>query len=349
MGSHARRLALMLAAVALVAARKKKAQDDGGGGIPGMYTCTDTFVGAYFNCTPPDCHGPETALGWRFNESHTTDHHFIGIDGGQYLDGLPMLDTTILWGVCTANTYLSPTLKTYQTVSGDVTTITTVEHSDDGRRLLSTPGSAKIPVQKYPGRRLMEAADCEQKPKDCYDTDVMPAIDSTCDFTNEVEEFHECDSRELEWSCQYTDVETTMARLRLLAMFNADDCWSSTSYDGDSGEPTQPFYSQCDGAPEGPQNCTFTPLAAGEYATGVTITVNGDLCTACGLKSDFCPEFYDVHDCSVEWDGVTTTAPAVGDNFTVTYVINAADRGLVPSLLFTVMVAMAALLRSGKS
>merc|ERR1711988_2089341 len=191
---------------------------------------------------------------------------------------------------------------------------------------------------------LAEAVDCEEKPNDCYETTTLPNIDGTCDeLANDMDGQHDCSQKTFEWSCAMTDPAAVADRMRMINILFADDCWSSTSY----GVGVQPFFSQCEGAPEGPQNCTFTPLAAGEYATGITITVNGDLCTACGLKSDFCPEFYDVHDCSVEWDGVTTTAPAVGDNFTVTYVINAADRGLVPSLLFTVMVAMAALLRSG--
>lgn len=48
----------------------------------------------------------------------------------------------------------------------------------------------------------------------------------------------------------------------------------------------------------------------------------------------------------MDWEGVTTTAPDVNTTFAITYVINAADSMAAPSQLFTVLLAMAVVLRS---
>lgn len=303
--------------------------------------------------------------------------HYVGFDGGSYeVAGTeyetPMIDIGVLADVCTPISYLYGANKEIYTttVTGDPLNGGSVEIEDDEggdaelptiyntdddnrRRLLAIQElradfnnawqKAQRRHHRSSERRLLEAVDCEENENDCYDATTLPEIDGTCDeLANNMDGQHDCSSKTFEWSCAMTDPAGVADRMRMINILFADDCWSSSSYE----VGVQPFFSQCEGAPEGPQNCTFTPLAAGEYATGLTITVEGDQCTACSLKTDFCPAFFDIHSCRMDWEGVTTTAPDVNTTFAITYVINAADSMAAPSQLFTVLLAMAVVLRS---
>ena len=67
--------------------------------------------------------------------------------------------------------------------------------------------------------------------------------------------------------------------------------------------------------------------------------MNGDNCNGCYSALDYddddldlCPSFYDIHDCSLEWDGETSTAPAQHTVFTLAVQLNSAPPGQHPSI-----------------
>jgi len=138
--------------------------------------------------------------------------------------------------------------------------------------------------------------------------DHEPYFENTCD---DDDDWSTCAQLETSWNCT---VPTTAWDNFSSALYTfntpvADDC---------------SVESKCMGGPVGAQACTYSPLpSASVFPTKMTITVNGDRCTACGMKEDYCPKYYDVHSCSVEWEYLTTkpTEPTV---FEISYTVNAA-------------------------
>lgn len=156
-------------------------------------------------------------------------------------------------------------------------------------------------------------------------------------------EDYTCKSNSEEWSCDVTNGTLLGAKLRDIYLMQADDCWTE-------GEVREV---KCDGAPAGVQNCAFTPLPAGQYAYGIKVTVNGDRCRACGYASpDACPDFYDVHNCQVDWIdhegevGTSDTPPSVGHTFTIEYEVNSAIGVARTSLVVSTLLLVAALVLS---
>lgn len=259
-----------------------------------------TDEGGVFTCT-------ETYIGGYLNG--TGDGNYVGWDNGQAEDNITMLDTDIFKDICVGIPYLADAeneILRSTTYTSPGSNGQTVVWSGMDRRLLSA------------GRRLL--ADLVYSKK-------LPDLPSTCDGKDALAT---CDRSEFDWKCSMVDVEAVMARLREIKKMEGDDCWTTGS----------PKEFQCEGAPLGPQECTMTPLAAGQYATGMNIVVQGDTCTACSLNADLCPQFYDVHSCSLEWEGVSTTAPAFNTTFTITYEINAAHGGPLPSMLVSTFFAI---------
>ena len=112
------------------------------------------------------------------------------------------------------------------------------------------------------------------------------------------------------------------------------------------------------GAPNGTITCDYTPLpsdagvrellltyywlssCAAVYPTGLNVQVFGDRCSACGMKEDYCPNYYDAHSCIVSWE-YETTEPAGETQFEINYKVSGA---MVPGvsgygLLVTAMLA----------
>jgi len=145
----------------------------------------------------------------------------------------------------------------------------------------------------------------------CYsDTtgNPLPTMDSTCDDDDETSA---CLTMDFEWTCNMTNPATLATHLRTITKVETDDC--------ENEEP------KCLGAPIGAVTCTdFTALAAGQHATGLSITANGDRCKACSLNEDLCPIYYAVHNCAFEWSGITTTQPDTYSTFTMSLTVNSA-------------------------
>jgi len=241
----------------------------------------------------------------------TGDDNYVGWDHGQAEDNITMLNSNILDGICVGIPY--KTEADYEVL----TTVTT-----------TTPGSNGLSVVDSGfDRRLLSAQSARRLLADYIYTTNLPDLPSSCDDDNELST---CTQAEYEWQCRMIDVEAVMARLREVQVMEGDDCWTTGSA----------VEFQCEGAPLGPQACAFTPLASDKYATGIKGVVEGDACTACSLNADLCPEFYDIHSCRIEWEGVSSTAPSFNTTFQVSYEINAAPRELLPSLLISTFVAI---------
>merc|ERR1711965_219264 len=88
------------------------------------------------------------------------------------------------------------------------------------------------------------------------------------------------------------------------------------------------------GAPTGSVSCSYTPLPSSSvFPTQLEITVNGDRCTACGMKEDYCPKYYDVHNCDMTWSWEDTQPSDSPYTFTIKYTVNGAPRTWGISLL----------------
>jgi len=184
---------------------------------------------------------------------------------------------------------------------------------------------------------LPEKPDGDEQNLPLLDPSGLPAATSPCDPD---EDYHLCDTyTPPEWKCNISDVNNFFGLLRQILSFEVDDCWTTNG--------TYPQTFRCEGAPIGPAECTgpdgvtpFAVLPPNQYATGLTMTVDGDRCPACSMKESICPIFLDVHRCSAEWTGVTATPPNHQAEFSFTVTINSGNR-VVPS---GIMLAIFALL-----
>lgn len=250
---------------------------------------------------------------------------YVGWDYAQAVDNVTMLDTDILLQYCAPIQYKSEEHEstTQTTVNGDGTTVTqTVTKTPlDGRRLLHAPIANALRKSRL-GRRLLAGGD------DSSYTTILPSLPSSCD-----DDFKDglstCTQATFDWECRILDPAGLMTKLREIMQVEADDCWTTGSVKE----------SQCEGAPMGAQKCTYVQLASDKYATGMTVTVEGDACTACSLNADLCPSFYDVHSCMHTWEE-SDTLPKVNDTFKLTFVVNAAPSTLMPSVLLSAFSAL---------
>jgi len=134
-----------------------------------------------------------------------------------------------------------------------------------------------------------------------------PYFENTCD---DDDDYDTCAKVETSWDCRILPTAW--------AAFSAG-AFTLNSPVGDDCAPEP----KC-GGPVGAQTCSYTPLpSASVFPTALNIVVNGDRCTACGMKEDYCPKYYDVHSCSIEWDYVTTQ-PTETTIFEIKYTVNAA-------------------------
>jgi len=159
-------------------------------------------------------------------------------------------------------------------------------------------------------------------------TESMPQYESTCD-TDENGDYDTCETLEKEWTCKVAAAKWTEFRSALYKLHSptADDCASSPA--------------KCMGAPEGSVSCAWTPMPNDQvYPTGLTVTVNGDRCAACGMKEDYCPKYYDVHTCdmALAWQSTQPTDDGSSDyTFTISYTVNSAEK---PSSLGMLILAI---------
>jgi len=195
------------------------------------------------------------------------------------------------------------------TARDDVVTIETTEevNATTGVRTVVETTTEKITLTtenivttKYiPSARRLLGDDDDGPP--VVETINLPNLLDTCgeggdpDHPDKSELDHPfpvCKSRTFEWSCEMNDLAAMTARMKELKELQADDCWTTNQYDV-----------KCPGAPVGAQTCTLVggEIEDGEFVVGVKITVDGDRCKACSLKSDLCPTFYDVHSCTYEF------------------------------------------------
>jgi len=174
--------------------------------------------------------------------------------------------------------------------------------------------------------------DDDGDPDEVESTALQSLLDA-CDASyHEGEGLDDCLSFSLPWTCTVSNPSALMAVLRDIQKTEADDCFT------EGGEPD--FI--CRGAPVGPQTCSFAALGAGNSATGMSLNVQGDRCRGCSLNHDLCPNWYDVHSCAHTWDGVSTNLPAVGDTFTFTVTLNAAESSFRPSYLISIVLLIGA-------
>jgi len=300
-------LALLLYSIVNVDGRKKKTASDGGGDDGGMFTCTESYVSAF--------HGG------------LEDSNYVGWDYAQAEDNVTMLDTDILLQYCAPIPYKSKEYgsTTTVTVNGDgSTTTTTVTKSPLDRRLLSEPVANALSKHGL-GRRLLAGGD---DGGETYYTTILPSLPSACDGDFEGG-LSTCAQVTFEWECRILDPAGLTTKLREILKVEADDCWTTGA--------AKEF--QCEGAPMGAQTCTYAQLPSDKYASGMTVTLEGDQCTACSLNADLCPSFYDVHSCVHTWE-TSDTLPKVNDTFKLTFVVNAAPSTLIPSVLLSVFSAM---------
>lgn len=147
---------------------------------------------------------------------------------------------------------------------------------------------------------------------------------------NETIDYDVCKEVNTMWNCTVAG-STNWAAFRQ----NAYKFDTKAVVDDCSAEP------KCMGAPNGTITCDYTPLPSDAvYPTGLNVQVFGDRCSACGMKEDYCPNYYDAHSCIVSWE-YETTEPAGETQFEINYKVSGA---MVPGvsgygLLVTAMLA----------
>jgi len=201
---------------------------------------------------------------------------------------------------------------------------------DDRRRLASASHPLVAPLRRVARGMLPQSTWSSnlRRADDGGSTDLLQMC-STCDPEDD---YSTCTSLEGSWSCNMSDVAGFTTQLRKIHKMESDDCWTP-----------QP---KCEGAPIGAQSCTFAKLGAGQYATGMKVTVEGDRCEACSLPpgtdggdGEACPRWYDVHSCKVEWT-TSEAAPSKYTAFSMTITVNHAAVGTAPSMVLLTALAL---------
>jgi len=208
----------------------------------------------------------------------------------------------------------------------------------------------------------LKAAGCEAI------TATPPAISSSCEEAESAscadctdvflgDPYTWCDTNEFTWECNITNPSALATELQSIQKMTATDDWEDDVNRGGvadtlacvpdaNGYCTQAYNPICVGnGPIGEQTCTHTALAAGKHASGLGITLQGSRCISSSLSGggDGDPMgmvFWDVHTCSSEFSGVSSTALAKYSKFTLTVTLNAGHR-LHASMMLWLLIALA--------
>merc|ERR1711988_430263 len=337
---------LLLLGALLAQAKGPKKKKGGGDGNAAMVECQSTFEGLYVfegNTNNSELNAimapySEATLGDDgYNVTlQNEDPGYVGADYSQVIDE---------WGTYLLDDYLRGACEELD-LSGTPyprgESRTTLFEDDDGNALdgphyhheydtNDTAWDSTFKMWKY----AYDKETYTQWPAEhTYQQRGLPYASSPC---NPDDNFPTCAQYEPDpFECTVRDVSEFLRRIRAVYSMVADDCWT---VDGINYPTTQ---SQCLGAPRGAQTCNGTALDTTRYPVGLHVTVNGDRCTACSLKADLCPGFYDVHTCSFEWtysedDVPTSTNTTFSFGFTVNSGHKFGPAALLLCLLITVV------------